>query len=373
MESQGTEEAAAILKNERKMNRDRNRAHRQQDRRVMSEIRAVEEAGGQLTPEQQAYKSRNIRRSQEKDEAVHRRYWGMKVRTLDDWEKMDSETQKYLFRNLGVVGDRPFPLTRDEDWVDDEVLTSPGEWPDPYIPHGLRTVANTGTGTSGSFAGVTAVSGAVVCPAQSASTRYVQLTDLATTGATANDGYGEWTVEARMKTTAVGNVNNFGIFFVGDDYAGSANGARVSLYCSANANLYIVTEDLGKTDRLLRIPFTYLEALTSAGNRPTNGAYHKYRLLRKTYTGAVEGLSDARNLFQLWYDDVEVNLQTGQNGVTLPDSVLQNPQIKVANSYLRIGGTTRQQSAQEVTYDYVPFARMRATVGGGLYQFGYRE
>eukprot|EP00899_Mesostigma_viride_P003660 jgi/Mesvir1/13295/Mv02229-RA.1 len=179
------------------------------------------------------------------------------------------------------------------------------------------------------------------------------MTDLDTTGATPNDGYGEWTVEARMKTTAVGNVNNFGIFFVGDDYAGPSNGARVSLYCSANANLYIVTEDLGKTDRLLRIPFTYLEALTSAGNRPTNGAYHKYRLLRKTYTGAVEGLSDARNLFQLWYDDVEVNLQTGQNGVTLPDSVLQNPQIKVANSYLRIGGTTRQQSAQEVTYDYV--------------------
>eukprot|EP00899_Mesostigma_viride_P023557 jgi/Mesvir1/4386/Mv02888-RA.1 len=227
-----------------------------------------------------------------------------------------------------------------------------GRWFDD--PNNLTSVANTGTGTSGSFVGVTAVSGAVTCPAQSSNTRYVQMTDLNTTGATANDGYGEWTVEARVKTSLIGNTGSFNVFWIGDDYAGSGNGARISIHCS-NTVLYLGTEDSGGLgDRLLRVPFAYLEALTSAGNTPTNGAYHKYRLLRKSYTAGTQ-TSDPRDLFSLWYDDVEVSLQVGVNNVTLTNLIMRNTVIKAADAYLRIGGTTRQPSGQEVTVDYVSF------------------
>eukprot|EP00899_Mesostigma_viride_P023632 jgi/Mesvir1/4453/Mv01091-RA.1 len=180
------------------------------------------------------------------------------------------------------------------------------------------------------------------------------MTDLNTTGATANDGYGEWTVEARVKTSLIGNTGSFNVFWIGDDYAGSGNGARISIHCS-NTVLYLGTEDSGGLgDRLLRVPFAYLEALTSAGNTPTNGAYHKYRLLRKSYTAGTQ-TSDPRDLFSLWYDDVEVSLQVGVNNVTLTNLIMRNTVIKAADAYLRIGGTTRQPSGQEVTVDYVSF------------------
>eukprot|EP00899_Mesostigma_viride_P010891 jgi/Mesvir1/19803/Mv13095-RA.1 len=231
-----------------------------------------------------------------------------------------------------------------------------GEWFNN--PDQLTNAANYGTGTSTAFQGVTVVNGEVSIPAESvANTRNVLLADIDQGVFTSVwDGYGAWSVQARVKTNASGNSGTYSVFWVGDSYAGSSGGNRIQISVApASSAVYITTEGLGLGDRVLVIPNSYLTTLGAAGT-PNNGNYHTYRLARKRYTAGTNS-TDPRNLFQLWYDGFEVNLQLGQNGVVIAngDTFLQNPKIVAASAYLRLGSNLRQGTAQAVTVDYVFF------------------
>eukprot|EP00899_Mesostigma_viride_P023811 jgi/Mesvir1/4614/Mv19621-RA.1 len=241
-----------------------------------------------------------------------------------------------------------------ESWV--------GQWFED--PANLTSKLNNGSGTSGTFTTPTLPSGgALAIPSGvSASQRYVNAVDLNL--GTGNDGYGEFTVEARVKNDNAGTQTAFNVFWVGDDYGTNGGGYRIQVYVDNKLN--ISTESAGGSgfgNKDVTIPFTAISAaFTAAGvtytGDPTNGAYHKYRLARKRYTtvtGPGATVSDPRLLFQLWYDDVEIPLQIGLNGVAFNATDVRNVTITAASAYIRVGSTSRQTTTQAITMDYVRF------------------
>eukprot|EP00899_Mesostigma_viride_P023873 jgi/Mesvir1/4670/Mv17061-RA.1 len=104
-----------------------------------------------------------------------------------------------------------------------------------------------------------------VAGAAAANKIYAYAGDLDTTGTVADDGYGNWTVEARVRTVAgAGDTSKFCIFSIGND---STSGNRISVYCNGTL-LYIEAETTVSGARAVTIPFANLTsyAVSTAPN-----------------------------------------------------------------------------------------------------------
>eukprot|EP00899_Mesostigma_viride_P005409 jgi/Mesvir1/1486/Mv14469-RA.1 len=174
--------------------------------------------------------------------------------------------------------------------------------------------------------------------------------DMDMMGTVADDGYGDWTVDARVRTEAAGSATKFSIFSIGND---STTGNRIGVYCTGT-NLYIATETAAVgSERALTIPFTNL-ASYAASTAPNDGNYHTYRLGR-IQNNTVGTSADATTLHRFWYDGVEFILTVGVNGVAQPTGSLANPPIKSTNAYIRLGNNLEPGSLQATRVDYVRY------------------
>eukprot|EP00899_Mesostigma_viride_P005183 jgi/Mesvir1/14666/Mv05332-RA.1 len=235
-----------------------------------------------------------------------------------------------------------------------------GEW---FNDSGAPTSkANNVGGSSGlpAFtlpAGGDPVGGIVSVPASStANTRYVTLTStntvpaLNTTGSTLDDGYGAWTIEARAAFSGSTSVT---VMWMGTD----DGNRRIQVYPMNGGVLFSTESKVSPNygDRQWAIPSSVLASLgLSASN---DGAYHKYRLGRKSYLTVSGTISNPDLLFDFWYDDVKISLKLPSDiGVQWANSstYIGNIPIQFANSSstIRIGGTTRSAS-DAFTLDYI--------------------
>eukprot|EP00899_Mesostigma_viride_P007354 jgi/Mesvir1/1661/Mv02151-RA.1 len=251
------------------------------------------------------------------------------------------------------------------------------------------SVANFGSGTATNFtlpSGGEPVGGAVSLPAASgANTRFVQMVDYNPTG-TFGNGYGHFTIEAKVKSSVANQLTNFLIFTVGDDASGPVRVAIISsVHNLTNPHLILTTDNGGGSsdDKNLYVPYSALSAAFAAASttytgNPNDGAYHVYRLYRKDVNFGTT--SDPTQLFSFWYDDVQIPLTVGSNGLFLsPNAPLYNPQITGARAFIRIGNTTRTATAQAAVLDYVRYMNGQATVtpagapnhSGGFFQTMY--
>eukprot|EP00899_Mesostigma_viride_P011269 jgi/Mesvir1/20142/Mv13381-RA.1 len=178
-----------------------------------------------------------------------------------------------------------------------------------------NVLTNGGSGTSGSFTatGATLLAQALSLPANTNTTATnlvnVKALDLNTTRTTTDDGYGAFMTEIPAGRGITANDYN------------------------------------------LTTPFSSLNAATSTGN-PNNGQYHVYRLARKAYNGI--STTNASDLFQFWYDGVEIPLTT-PTWTYNTNSMIANSQIKAANAYLRLGRIARFSQSQSISVDYIKF------------------
>eukprot|EP00899_Mesostigma_viride_P018406 jgi/Mesvir1/26567/Mv16222-RA.1 len=218
-------------------------------------------------------------------------------------------------------------------------------------------LANTGTGTSLAFTAPAPSGGALIIAAASGSnTTYVRAEDIDTTGVASDDGYGEFMVEAQVKNQASGNTTTFNILTIGQDFSGQGNGYAIRLAHVNGGYIYIQTENQtvgGVTgiDYNLRMPVSNLAAISGTGI-PTNGAYHSYRLARKSWSGTTT--SNPSNLFQFWYDNVEIPMSNPAWQLTT-NGVMYNVPIKKSYAHLRVGNIARFINGQTVYVDYVKF------------------
>eukprot|EP00899_Mesostigma_viride_P009532 jgi/Mesvir1/18580/Mv17089-RA.1 len=229
------------------------------------------------------------------------------------------------------------------DWSFDNVLT------------------NGGTGTSGSYTatGATLASTALTIPVYSGANKvYVLASDMNTTRSTANDGFGACMIEVRAKTSSVGNTGTCNVFSVGQDYTanGGGNAYRVVL---VGSYFYIQTEYSQGNDYSIKMLYTALASL-SGSTAPNDGNYHVYRLARKAYAGP--GFATATNLFQFWYDGVEI-LMTDSNWVYTTPPTIYCVQIKSSDAYIRLGNVGRFTQQQGIVVDYVKFKNDIAVPG----------
>eukprot|EP00899_Mesostigma_viride_P025719 jgi/Mesvir1/6331/Mv10196-RA.1 len=189
-----------------------------------------------------------------------------------------------------------------------------------------------------------------VAGAAAANKIYAYAGDLDTTGTVADDGYGNWTVEARVRTVAgAGDTSKFCIFSIGND---STSGNRISVYCNGTL-LYIEAETTVSGARAVTIPFANLTSY-AVSTAPNDGNFHTYRLgrLQNNNTGTS---ADATTLHRFWYDGVEFVLTVGVNGVAQPNGAIANPPIKSTNAYIRLGNNLEPGSLQATRVEYVRY------------------
>eukprot|EP00899_Mesostigma_viride_P014419 jgi/Mesvir1/22979/Mv05673-RA.1 len=243
-----------------------------------------------------------------------------------------------------------------------------GEWFTDSANNNTATgasVQNYGNGLSGNFQGVTPVSSEVTIPTglQATNTRYVTLADIET--GSSNSGYGAWSIEAKVRTSA-GSSNIWGIFTIGQDYSGGSNGNQILVY-GQGSNIVITTEAVGYTNRNLVIPTTALTAAFTAASvtytsNPNSGFNHTYKILRKA-NSTVGTVSAPSDVIQFWYDGVEIPLTVGSNGITSSASMVNVPIGSTgSNKNLMIGPTLRRDLDATSTLDYIRFRNESAVI-----------
>eukprot|EP00899_Mesostigma_viride_P017632 jgi/Mesvir1/25870/Mv18515-RA.1 len=243
-----------------------------------------------------------------------------------------------------------------------------GEWFTDSANNNTATgasVQNYGNGLSGNFQGVTPVSSEVTIPTglQALNTRYVTLADIET--GSSNSGYGAWSIEAKVRTSA-GSSNIWGIFTIGQDYSGGSNGNQILVY-GQGSNIIITTEAVGYTNRNLVIPTTALTAAFTAASvtytsNPNSGFNHTYKILRKA-NSTVGTVSAPSDVIQFWYDGVEIPLTVGSNGITSSGSMVNVPIGSTgSNKNLMIGPTLRRDLDATSTLDYIRFRNESAVI-----------
>eukprot|EP00899_Mesostigma_viride_P021989 jgi/Mesvir1/29792/Mv19488-RA.1 len=206
------------------------------------------------------------------------------------------------------------------------------------------------------------VGGVVTIPASNVETenlRSVNLKDLVASGSTSgsDDGYAAWTIEARV---AGSGLSPFQVIWMGTD-----GGIRRIQVMITAGGIVISTESRNAPyaygDRQLSIPPEVISARAPGKGLPADGAYHKYRLARKSYvTTAAEGwkIANPELLFDFWYDDVKIPLKMPSDiGVLWANgsTYLSNVPITNANNYntLRLGPNWRFATGVVSTVDYV--------------------
>eukprot|EP00899_Mesostigma_viride_P007358 jgi/Mesvir1/16623/Mv10157-RA.1 len=289
--------------------------------------------------------------------------------------KTGTTTEPNLWKLAAYTGTGPYTTADSVSGLNLTYLSSGsgitgwlGEWFNDSVNSVTATgtsVTNYGSGTSGTFQGVTPVASEVTIPTglQAACTRYVTLSDIET--GTSTSGYGSWSVEAKVKTSA-GSSNIWGIFTIGQDYSGGSNGNQILLY-GQGSTLIIVTETSGNANRNLLIPTSALTAAFTAASvaytsNPNSGSYHTYKILRKA-NATVGTVTTPSDVMQFWYDGVEITLTVGSNGITSSGAMLNVPIGSTgSNKNLMIGPTQRRDLDATSTLDYIRFRNESSVV-----------
>eukprot|EP00899_Mesostigma_viride_P000526 jgi/Mesvir1/10474/Mv22281-RA.1 len=245
---------------------------------------------------------------------------------------------------------------------------SPGGFMWAYEFNG--TYANTGSESySTTFAQGTSslvtdgsVRGLSVPSATGANTILATIVGLNTRGASDNDGFGNWTVEVRMKFNASGASNQANVFMMGQDNTGTGAGARIGIICNhPDSNTLAISvesnQGTGYGDRYIYFPYSLLTTLAGTG-APNDGQYHTFRLARLTYTGGLV-TTVLTNLFRVWYDNSEIPLnhqdvtQSHLTSSVGPGPGVHNVAIKNEWRIIRLGTINRAPHNQSTTVDYV--------------------
>eukprot|EP00899_Mesostigma_viride_P027178 jgi/Mesvir1/7645/Mv03002-RA.1 len=245
---------------------------------------------------------------------------------------------------------------------------SPGGFMWAYEFNG--TYANTGSESySTTFAQGTSslvtdgsVRGLSVPSATGANTILATIVGLNTRGASDNDGFGNWTVEVRMKFNASGASTQANVFMMGQDNTGTGAGARIGMICNhPDSNTLAISvesnQGTGYGDRYIYFPYSLLTTLAGTG-APNDGQYHTFRLARLTYTGGLV-TTVLTNLFRVWYDNSEIPLnhqdvtQSHLTSSVGPGPGVHNVAIKNEWRIIRLGTINRAPHNQSTTVDYV--------------------
>eukprot|EP00899_Mesostigma_viride_P022703 jgi/Mesvir1/3617/Mv22882-RA.1 len=232
------------------------------------------------------------------------------------------------------------------------------------------TYANTGSESySTTFAQGTSslvtdgsVRGLSVPSATGANTILATIVGLNTRGASDNDGFGNWTVEVRMKFNASGASTQANVFMMGQDNTGTGAGARIGMICNhPDSNTLAISvesnQGTGYGDRYIYFPYSLLTTLAGTG-APNDGQYHTFRLARLTYTGGLV-TTVLTNLFRVWYDNSEIPLnhqdvtQSHLTSSVGPGPGVHNVAIKNEWRIIRLGTINRAPHNQSTTVDYV--------------------